>query len=417
MSFTGGLCVPVAVKELLERPGYFTKADGGAFLREFYIKESVKFDPFKLSRFAQAVFCGHYDLVKQAVDNGVSPDLTGTETPFLYGYATILVLGAQRIMQARPGSFRFSETLELLLSRGVPANIADILGCTVLHHSNSLLSSNKGLFQCLLRHCADPARRNRFGEVCLVGALHHGNLSMLSVLLDVNVDFTLEDADGYSAWKHFPTCGSQVVAMVMKWDRKRTGTSAAYEDKVCDNCGERRASLKICSRCKLVRYCSVCCQAAQWAHHRTLCKPFSTANSARVVPYFSSIMTSTTAQQRSRLPAMCLYPESAHGLGTAVIPMAQVPKDLVLGPKTLVVKIQVACSGDITGMADLMVYTKKHHFACMIRRCDGVEGYQRIKDVIRSRGPGGLKAYFVAVLLSEDCLLVRVSDVLAEQQW
>ncbi|KAJ7733478.1 hypothetical protein B0H16DRAFT_1468069 [Mycena metata] len=283
-----------------------SKNKGGSILRDFYLKESENFDPFQLSQFAQAVFCGNYDIVKQAIDAGVSPDLNGTETPFLYGYATILVLGAQ-----------FLETLECLLSMGAPADLGDIVGCTVLHHSNTLMVPKEDLFRCIITHGADPSRKNRFGEVCLLGALHHGNLTMLSVLLDANVDFTLEDADGYSAWKHFPTCGSRVVAMVMKWDRTMAGSRAPYQEKACD----------------------LPLPAAQWAHHKMLCKPFSPANSAAVIPYLTFVPTPATMEGVVRVPMSNLYPEAAGGRGVAAVPMAKLPFDLAFGPKTLVIKV------------------------------------------------------------------------------
>lgn len=52
---------------------------------------------------------------------------------------------------------------------------------------------------------------------------------------------------------------------------------------------------------------------------------------------------------------------------------------------------------------------------CAVRRSDGPTAYDRISNVIRTRGVGGAKAYFAAELKSKDELVVKVSEVLAEQ--
>lgn len=63
----------------------------------------------------------------------------------------------------------------------------------------------------------------------------------------------------------------------------------------------------------------------------------------------------------------------------------------------------------------LMVYNKKRDFVCMIMKHGNEAGYRRICDVIRTRGVGGMKAYFAAELKKEDELVVKVGEVLAEQ--
>ena len=45
------------------------------------------------------------------------------------------------------------------------------------------------------------------------------------------------------------------------------------ERKVCASCGTESTTLRICSRCKLVRYCGPACQRSHWrVGHRPLCK-------------------------------------------------------------------------------------------------------------------------------------------------
>lgn len=40
----------------------------------------------------------------------------------------------------------------------------------------------------------------------------------------------------------------------------------------CDNCGNGKPSLKVCSRCEKVKYCNHACQKAAWKAHKKVCK-------------------------------------------------------------------------------------------------------------------------------------------------
>jgi hypothetical protein len=98
---------------------------------------------------------------------------------------------------------------------------------------------------------------------------------------------------------------------------------------------------------------------------------------------------------------------------------AHAPKSLPSNGKSIVIKVQVpyGLDGDISrqSFGPLLVYTKKRDFVCHIRRVDNTEGYDRIVQVVKTKGAGGAKAYFVAELKSKDELVVKVSQVLAEQ--
>ncbi|KAI0317664.1 hypothetical protein OF83DRAFT_116147 [Amylostereum chailletii] len=51
--------------------------------------------------------------------------------------------------------------------------------------------------------------------------------------------------------------------------QEKNAVQCAY----CDTLGDQR--MKICSRCKLVRYCNVTCQKAAWKAHKPICKAAS----------------------------------------------------------------------------------------------------------------------------------------------
>ena len=87
--------------------------------------------------------------------------------------------------------------------------------------------------------------------------------------------------------------------------------------------------------------------------------------------------------------------------------------------KNLVIKVQVPFDpnsrGPAVGNGNLFLYTKKRDLVCTVRREDNPAGYDRIAQVVRTKGVGSVKAYFAAELKSKDELIVKVSEVLAEQ--
>lgn len=98
---------------------------------------------------------------------------------------------------------------------------------------------------------------------------------------------------------------------------------------------------------------------------------------------------------------------------------AHTPKSLKSDSKNIIIKVQVPFSltsgGPASGHGNFFVYDKKRNFVCGIRRSDNPAGYDRLGQVIREKGVGGAKAYFAAELKTEDELVIKVTEVLAEQ--
>ena len=99
----------------------------------------------------------------QAVERGLAPDLTGTETPYKFGYAALVVTGAQRIASG-PG-MQHADLLKYLLASGAPPDVEDIVGYTALHHATMKDDSKLDLARILLENGADPNHRTRYGSV------------------------------------------------------------------------------------------------------------------------------------------------------------------------------------------------------------------------------------------------------------
>ena len=82
-------------------------------------------------------------------------------------------------------------------------------------------------------------------------------------------------------------------------------------------------------------------------------------------------------------------------------------------PKKKIIKVQVPAMPGSNG--HLMVYDAKRELLCYILRDDEPAAYDRITELVRSKGAFGLKAYLVAELKSKDELVIKIDEVLAEQ--
>jgi hypothetical protein len=82
-------------------------------------------------------------------------------------------------------------------------------------------------------------------------------------------------------------------------------------------------------------------------------------------------------------------------------------------PKKKIIKVQVPV---MPGSNDhLVVYDAKRELLCYILRRDAPAAYDRLTELVRSKGTSGLKAYLVAELKSKDELVIKIDEVLAEQ--
>ncbi|KAF7370930.1 hypothetical protein MSAN_00727000 [Mycena sanguinolenta] len=415
--YSGGLSVSQEMKNILAQPGYISSKNGGQRLRTLYRAASLNFDPTALSSFGLSVFTGDLDLVKKAVEGGVCPDLMGTETPFKTGYASLVILGAQRMTQGPPGSLRHMETLQYLFTKGLSPDVEDLVGFTALHHATTCPVPKDELTRCLLEHGANVNHRSRYGEISLLGTMQLNLIPTIEILMASGADIDIPDADGCTARRFFLSCGPQVTATINKWIRKRTGEDAPRAEKCCDACGKMDASLKNCGRCRVARYCSSECQAKAWPSHKKTCQPFSASNTVTLRPCYDSFATTVPVAELAREDMG--YPTQPSSWSKTQTRGVHVPKNIKRESKTLVIKVQVPYFEDAqtAGTGNLLVYNKKRDFACSIRRSDAPADYDRLSLAVKTKGVGGKKAYFAAELESKDKLVVKVSEILAEQPW
>lgn len=91
--------------------------------------------------------------------------------------------------------------------------------------------------------------------------------------------------------------------------------------------------------------------------------------------------------------------------------------------KDLIIKVQIPYTppGSRDSMppssGPMLVYNKKGDFRCMLNSEDNPDAYKRITEVVKAKGAGGAKAYFLAELRTVDQLVIKLADVLAEQSF
>jgi hypothetical protein len=80
-------------------------------------------------------------------------------------------------------------------------------------------------------------------------------------------------------------------------------------------------------------------------------------------------------------------------------------------PKKMIIKVQIAGASALP----MMVYDAKRELVCYLARKDAPAAFDRLAEVVRSKGTFGLKAYLAADLKSKDELIIKIDEVLAEQ--
>ncbi|PBK68192.1 ankyrin [Armillaria solidipes] len=405
------------MRSILDHPSRYLKVkDGGQRLRTLYRQETLNFDTSRISSFALSCVVGVLQEVKKYFGKGQDPDLHGTETSFEFGYATLVVYGAQRVQE---GVAQHYEIMEYLISQGLPLGSQDIVGSTALHHLVNVPVERSDLVRLLLTKGANANHRNRYGEVPLFAAFQLKLFKSADILLEFGADLDVAEADGITPRQSFIRCGPEITAVVSKWLRRRSGEEeGSRAEKACGACGRNDVSLMNCMKCQVMRYCSAQCQRQHWPVHKTKCQPFAPANTVLLKPYFEPKGADyhmrpldDLLRQATGLPTEPLRERETR---PARIPRATAEGD----SKPLIIKIQASVDPQtlepLSGH-DFLVYTKKRDLVCRIRREDNGIQYDKIAKVVKEKGVQGTKIYLAAELESRELLSVKTSEVLEVQ--
>ncbi|OCH89380.1 ankyrin [Obba rivulosa] len=414
MQGSGGLVLTAEMKAILRQPGFVKEREDGQRLRNLYQDLSMHFHPMLLNEFALACFAGAFQSVKEMIETGRAPDLRGTETPFKHGYISLVIFGAQRTVSGPPGTDH-AATLKYLLEAGAPPDVEDVVGHTALQHA-SMHATELGFVRSLLRYGANVDHRNRYGETALSFACRANQPEIIELLMEAGANMDIPDADGVAPSHFYIACGPKVTAAVRKWQRRRMGEKAAFEEKKCDGCSVKVQSLKWCARCKAARYCSATCQRAHWRIHKANCHPLDASNTVTIRPRYGGFTTLFSTSEFVRKGLGIPIQESS----SSRQPSMRAPRLDPDEAKGMTIKVQVPYGPDVSpsspqSQGSLLLYNKKRNFTCQVYREDEPAAYDRIVHVVRTKGVGGAKAYFPAELKSEDKLVIKIGEVLAEQ--
>ncbi|KAJ8482771.1 hypothetical protein ONZ45_g14842 [Pleurotus djamor] len=408
-SSDAGLKFTPEMRRLLDQPGFISLECGGSRLRELYVDGSAGFDVDRLSNFGRMCFMAQFDEVQRLVESGQAPPLDGTVGAYEFGYATLIISGAQRIQPPPSVKLRHDDLLRYLISKGMPVDVPDIVGFTALYHSLVSPLAHVDIARTLITAGkADVNHQSRYGDTILMGAFqlaHRRGSDVVNLLMEHGADLDIVDADGMSGRQMFVKCGPAVAACVNNWLKTREGVRSG--GIVCATCGGK--GLHVCARCKVVRYCSATCQKSDWATHKRSCTPASPSNTVTVKPFYN--------------PAMGhIYPTASLYGGHVDDSYNFQPRKESKKSRPLIVKIQLpfdlsAGRASANSTVDLLVYTKKKDFVCGIRKSDNARAYNEISRVVREKGVAGAKAYFSAHLAGKDELVIVTGQVLDAQPW
>ncbi|RPD56649.1 hypothetical protein L226DRAFT_513014 [Lentinus tigrinus ALCF2SS1-7] len=415
---SGGLVINEEMQKLMNGTSSFAPALARQVLRLSYQKTASKLNPSLLSEFSLRCYLGDLIGVKEMVENGSAPDLLGTETALEYGYAMMIVSGAQRVVGGPPGfTVDHVGVMRYLLQCGMPPDVPDILEFTALELI-CMARVRVELVRALLEFGADPNHQDRFGSVAIMYAFQNNAIDAIDALMEYGARLDLKDADGVTPEEFYIKAGPQVTATVHKWKRRRSGESAALDGKGCGFCGRGDILLKFCAHCHVIRYCTRECQREHWPIHKLHCVPFSPESTVTVKPFYEDIGPVTSMSTLAR---------EAYGIPVEKEPKrnsrsVHIPRIAPGETKLFVLKVQVPFDVNTGAPAqeevgDLMVFDKKRSLVCRLRREDDEEAYLRVSRTVRTYGVFGAKAYFAAEMTSTDALVIKISEVLAEQDF
>lgn len=202
----------------------------------------------------------------QALQSGTAPPLSTKEAAYKQGYATLIVLGSQRLKSVdAPGAAKLEHlaVLEMLIARGLPLDLPDIGGFTALQHSvlGHSLQDREKIIRKLLSSGANVSYQNRWGSTALHHTAMRGDGLGIELLMEYGASIDIPDGNGYTVKSFYANAGPVVNAAIEKWLTKRSGKEGApMTEKRCDKCNVHQKSLKTCSGCRTVQYCSKECQ-------------------------------------------------------------------------------------------------------------------------------------------------------------
>ncbi|KAJ3230635.1 hypothetical protein HDU78_008199 [Chytriomyces hyalinus] len=382
----------------------FVKEDGdqtpicgaaGDGLRSDWVN-GMDFDPYKLNELLTLCMLGadiNDPRIKAIFDKASAADLERRVSRMNFSPLILVVEGCRQ--QASNGQGRPMDHMPLLKylvhTRKVNLEGRDVIGNTALFHALALGANEKtiAMAHVLVKAGANINMQNRFGCTAMHEAVQRRDQLVVRTMMELGADCRIEEYEGLTPLQmaqHWPVMFKVLADHEAKGQRKAAMASMKEDGLKCHCCTLQG---KPCA-CMSIRYCGKVCQKSDWKRHKDECKAITGGDGfltvqlrdgIHVVPHFATKVHSG---------------KKAHSVRT--------------------VKIQVAGSGD-----PLMVYDKTRSFQKII--VDTEPGYNRIYNIVATRGVLGRKAYFSAHVSEEskakgvDSLRLKVDKVEAPCDW
>ena len=193
-------------------------------------------------------------------------------------------------------------------------------------------------------------------------------------------------------------------------------------DRECTLCGIF-GKQKLCSRCKLVRYCSNDCQKEDWKRHRSECTDPSKLQ-LNECDYLEIDPSKSTMELDGNV--MCTFSCSESSAKGSHMTQDDIAKwDNTTVGEFKVWKVQVPMQAGLN-TSGIMIYTKNkenliHVVPEMLQ--NGVDGYRKLYKLVKEKGDdggycmGGLKVFVYGVLTVDKKLQLNVEKVVPLQPW
>jgi hypothetical protein len=368
-------------------------------------------------------------------------DLGGTETPYQWGYVSIAVFGSQYdikpINVPTPESRPSANLIELLISRGAPVNIPDIVGSTALHHA-AINNKDGDVIKSLLTNGANPNAQDRYGCVPIHNSIMNNQIEATDLCLQHGADLNIADADGITPSSLLITYTSPgMSAVVQKHFRGMAGVDAPLEDKyTCAACGKKTAKNQ-CSKCRVMRYCDSQCQS-KWKFDFTKLFYLISIFTCFTYPYGLLLLPSGQHWRDGHKNACVSFDDtdntialiptySGHATTFSLEAIAQPLRDAIVGQpdgegsRPSNQKKDPPMMNTSSSFPSRLVGkpNKTRDFQCSIDPEPQLDStaYAKLTNAIQEKGTLGLKAYFTSEIDQEGRLRVKIGQVLADQSW
>ena len=231
-----------------------------------------------LSGWSNACFLGDLDKVKQFLSATTSHIdrrelIERRESMMRFSGIFHVVLGARKT-----ASQSHILIAKHLIDNGARVNAKDNAGMTPLHYSLSQFGNTCTfeIAKLLLESGADVNATNRFGATPLFEPCITAKYDFVELLVLNGCNPKHRDSHGVSCYA-YAMMNPKIKEIFAKGNKKlaeknKLAVEEADESTNCASCEAEALTLKKCSGCLTVSYCSLECQKSHWKTHKSICK-------------------------------------------------------------------------------------------------------------------------------------------------